>query len=143
MNLEVGDLLKFKGALGLESLYHYGVYVGDNQVVHMWASMRRPKADAVFQLTTLSNFSALASKRGVPLEVERVQDKLPAAEIQRRCMSIVGQGDYHVFYNNCEHLARYCVTGDRRSHQVDAVFKKQTGSAPSRPRSHTTRHSTR
>lgn len=125
--LETGDLLKFAGALGMPSLYHYGVYLGSPfyGVVHMWASLNRPKADAKVELISVHDFYSLASRRGVSVIVEKPAIKLPEPQIHLNALQVIGNGGYHALHNNCEHIAFYCATGNRMSKQVDAVFPKR------------------
>ena len=33
----------------------------------------------------------------------------------------MGEGGYHILYNNCEHFANECVTGKHYSEQVEGV----------------------
>lgn len=124
--LETGDLLRFQGALGFQSLYHYGVAVDNGRVLHMWATLDQPKSEASVTIVPISEFLALARERGYPVEVVRLTDKLSPVQVQQRCMEVEGKKGYHVLYNNCEHVARYCATGQPMSTQLDAVFKKRS-----------------
>jgi hypothetical protein len=36
-------------------------------------------------------------------------------------MSRLGEGNYHLIFNNCQHFARWCATGDHESEQVRSV----------------------
>lgn len=124
--LETGDLLRFRGALGFHSLYHYGVAVDNEHVLHMWATFDQPKSDATVTVVPLSEFAMLAFSRGYPVEVIRLQDKSSPLHVRTRCKEMEGKKGYHVFYNNCEHVARYCATGNPASSQLDAVFRKRS-----------------
>lgn len=133
--LEPGDLLRFKGALGLHTVYHYGVYIGDGLVTHMWARLSQPKASAKVETVTMEDFMKLASKRKEAVEVERPPARLSPREVVRQSEMLRGQGGYHVLVNNCEHVARYCSTGQKTSEQLNAVFGRRRGSTvPTVPR---------
>lgn len=126
--LEPGDLLRFKGALGLQSVYHYGVYIGNGRVTHMWARLSEPKANAKVETVTVEAFIALAATRQEQVEVERPPGRLPARDVVRRSEALHGKGGYHVLLNNCEQIARYCATGVRTSEQLRVVFGRRRGS---------------
>jgi HRAS-like suppressor 3 len=123
---QVGDLLKFSGALGYPSLYHYGVYLGDGAVAHLYARGGKDKMSAEVQVVSLPQFVQLAYAHNVPVLTERVapQHRLPDGAVVQRALSRVGSKNYHVLFNNCEHFARWCVTGEARSEQVEHLFKK-------------------
>jgi Lecithin retinol acyltransferase len=36
-------------------------------------------------------------------------------------MSRLGEGNYHLIFNNCQHFARWCATGDHESEQLRSV----------------------
>ena len=141
--IETGDLLRFQGALGFHSLYHYGVAVDNGRVLHMWATLDQPKSEAAVTIVPMSEFVALARQRGYPVEVVRVPNKSAPLRVQQRCREVDGQKGYHVLYNNCEHIARYCATGEHASTQLDAVFKKRSHQHPPRLPAPSTRPTTR
>jgi hypothetical protein len=142
-SLKTGDLLRFRGALGFHSLYHYGVAVDHGRVLHMWATLDKPKSEASVMIVPTSEFFALARERGYPVEVVRLNNNLPPGRVQQRCMEVEGKKGYHVLYNNCEHVARYCATGQAMSTQLDAVFKKRSSPHPPRRLAPATRSTAR
>ena len=42
-------------------------------------------------------------------------------EIVRIALSKLGEGDYNILTNNCEHLCNFCIFGKKISTQVDSV----------------------
>ena len=36
-------------------------------------------------------------------------------------MSRLGDGNYHLIFNDCQHFARWCATGDHHSEQITSV----------------------
>lgn len=125
-SLQVGDLLKFRGALGFQSLYHYSVYVGNGEVMHMWASLDQPKSHAAVTRVPVEVFVRLAQASHAPVEVERPANKSSHLLILSRSRQLEGGTGYHVLHNNCEHVAKYIATGEKKSEQVDGVFKKRS-----------------
>ena len=49
------------------------------------------------------------------------------AETLRRAKSRLGEGSYHLIFNNCEHFVIWCKTGVSESHQVNQILKAITG----------------
>ena len=41
-------------------------------------------------------------------------------EVDRRARSRIGEANYRLFINNCEHFCEWCLRGQHRSHQMDA-----------------------
>ncbi|MBW4477411.1 MAG: lecithin retinol acyltransferase family protein [Tolypothrix brevis GSE-NOS-MK-07-07A] len=46
--------------------------------------------------------------------------------ILQRAKRRLGEKEYNLFYNNCEHFAHYCKTGEHRSRQVES-YKRIVG----------------
>ena len=44
---------------------------------------------------------------------------LSAEDVVKRARSRLGENEYHLFYNNCEHFAMWCKTGISSSEQVE------------------------
>ena len=96
---------------------HDGIYLGDGQVIHM-ASMPgeiKDKRGAQVQLATFAAFAA-----GQPVTVRPYAYADDPDVIIERAMSRLGDGEYNLVFNNCQHFARWCVTGERLSEQVNA-----------------------
>jgi hypothetical protein len=51
-------------------------------------------------------------------------DASPAGVTVRRAMSRLGEQNYNLLFNNCEHFATWCKTGRHRSVQVDSVVDR-------------------
>jgi hypothetical protein len=58
---------------------------------------------------------------GSPVTVRRYAGNHDPDAIITRAQSQLGEGNYHLLFNNCEHFARRCATGDHVSEQVDAA----------------------
>lgn len=104
---------------------HYGVYVGNNEVVHFSADKenRISAKKAFIQKTTLSDFSEKGN-----LQAEIPADNsmcFPPNEVVKRALSNVGKGkgEYNLVFNNCEHFANWCKYGTKISNQVKNVVK--------------------
>ena len=92
---------------------HHGVDLGDGSVAHYLEGreiLRSP----------LEEFS-----RGQPLSVVSYAegDCLPAGQTLRRAMGRLGEQNYNLLFNNCEHFAHWCKTGRHRSTQVEEALQ--------------------
>jgi hypothetical protein len=93
---------------------HHGIYVGNGNVVHYGALMydiiRKPVEEV-----TLHSFAG-----GRPVFVIAHSEAcLAAAEIVRRARSRLGENEYRLLTNNCEHFCEWALHGVARSFQVE------------------------
>ena len=95
---------------------HHGIDLGDGSVAHYLEGreiLRSPVAE----------FS-----RGEPVAAVPYAEGTcsPAGVTLRRAMGRLGEQNYNLLFNNCEHFAHWCKTGRHRSAQVEGWL--QTGS---------------
>ena len=91
---------------------HHGIDLGDGTVAHYLEGreiLRSP----------VSEFS-----QGEVVSVMDHIDASPAGITLRRAMSRLGEQNYNLLFNNCEHFATWCKTGRHRSVQVDSVVAR-------------------
>ena len=91
---------------------HHGIDLGDGTVAHYLEGreiLRSP----------VSDFS-----QGEVVSVMDHADASPAGVTLRRAMSRLGEQNYNLLFNNCEHFATWCKTGRHRSEQVDSVIDR-------------------
>lgn len=93
--------------------HHDGIYLGNGYVVHLTGTS---KAAARVRIDPLALFAA-----GRPVTVRPYTGNHDADAIIARALSQLGAGNYHLLFNNCQHFARWCATGDHVSEQVDAA----------------------
>ena len=119
---EKGDILAVqrKNAIYI----HYGIYVGDNQVVHFSGpvgdDVNNPE-NVQIRKTSLEDFL-----RGDPLKIQVIDEtrrKFTPEQVVQRALDNVGKsevvtGKYNFVMNNCEHFATWCVYGRGDSHQI-------------------------
>lgn len=96
--------------------HHDGIYLGDGDVIHLTGAPRGGKAGAQVRLDTLAVFAAAR-----PVTIRPYADNHDPDAIIARAMSRLGDGGYHLLFNNCQHFARWCATGDHVSEQVESV----------------------
>ena len=91
---------------------HHGIDLGDGTVAHYLEGreiLRSP----------VSEFS-----QGEVVSVMEHTNASPAVVTLRRAMSRLGEQNYNLLFNNCEHFATWCKTGRHRSEQVDSVIDR-------------------
>jgi len=96
---------------------HHGIYVGGESVVHYSGSTRGLHRGPVEE-TSLDRFTC---GREVWIRSRTGYDFDPY-EVVRRARSRLGEDHYRVFTNNCEHFCEWCLHGEHRSYQVEALL---------------------
>ncbi len=116
-----GDMIRVK----LGEIYHYGIYVSDGEIIQFGPppSQRLTKKDSEIEVIATDIDAFLI---GGFLEVcefdkkEQKKNRTPE-QIVEFARSKLGTRGYNILYNNCEHFANECVSGEHRSSQADAV----------------------
>ena len=93
---------------------HHGVYVGGGRVVHYSGFSGFWQCGPVEEVS-LSRFSAGRELR----IVHHPKSVFSPEEIVRRASSRLGENDYRLLTNNCEHFCNWCLDGVSRSAQVE------------------------
>ena len=95
---------------------HHGIYVGDGKVLH-YAGWSRSLRRAPVQEASLSEFSG-----GHEIRIEQTPGtRYSREDVVRRAYSRLGEDHYRVTTNNCEHFCAWCLCGESRSDQIDAL----------------------
>jgi len=97
---------------------HHGIYVGNEKVVH-YAGLADGLSSAPVEETTFKKFLNGNSYS----IVYHPNAKYSNEEIVQRAYSRIGENNYNLIGNNCEHFANWCIDGVSNSQQVGAVFK--------------------
>jgi len=106
---------------------HHGIYAGDNKVIqysgyaksvnmHDTAPNSSDKRSPV-EMVTLSKFEA---NQGLTIEEHPYATYSPQ-EVVRRAYSRIGEREYNVLFNNCEHFVNWCVYGESSSKQTKTL----------------------
>lgn len=98
---------------------HHGIYVGGGRVVH-YAGLSRVWLAMPVEEVSLAEF---AQGRAIWVQPHLIPRFTPE-EIVARAKSRLGEDDYRVTSNNCEHFCEWCVRGESRSHQIEAWRRK-------------------
>jgi hypothetical protein len=92
---------------------HHGIYIGTGKVVH-YAGLSRYWRFGPVEEVTLSDFIS-----GHPVwMVDHAESTYSPHEIVGRARSRVGEHDYRLLTNNCEHFCNWCVIGLSHSAQI-------------------------
>jgi Lecithin retinol acyltransferase len=96
---------------------HHGIYAGAGKVVH-YAGLSRGLRRGPVEENSLSTFAA-----GYPVSVvSGVPPKFEGREVVRRARSRIGEDNYRILTNNCEHFCEWCLRGQPRSYQIDGCL---------------------
>jgi hypothetical protein len=93
---------------------HHGLHVGGGRVVHYSGFSGFWQCGPVEEVS-LSRFSAGRELR----IVHHPKSVFSPEEIVRRASSRLGENDYRLLTNNCEHFCNWCLDGVSRSAQVE------------------------
>ena len=101
---------------------HHRIYVGRGCVVH-YRGLSRGLSRGPVEEVSLAQFS-----RGHALWIcasDLAGGNLE--EVVRRARLRVGENRYRVLTDNCEHFCEWCIRGESRSYQVDALLEACLG----------------
>jgi hypothetical protein len=102
--------------------YHHGIEIGDGTVVHFTGEPGR-KSDAEIKRTPIEDFLCEGK-----LEIVEYSQALNPEQVIQTAFKYIGTKGYNLAFNNCEHFARYCKTGDYKSKQVEDATATAGGS---------------
>lgn len=96
--------------LGQDGIYeHHGIDCGDGTVIHY-----RKAGEATISRTSIESFAA-----GNPIFVKHQPKAYIPDIVMQRAESRLGEQQYNLVSNNCEHFANWCKTGVNESHQLN------------------------
>jgi hypothetical protein len=117
-----GDWIRVK----IEFSYHHALYISDEEVLHYCSqegySIFNP--NLTFQSTSLQIFS-----RSNPVKVRNFSDEekliinLPEKVVEK-ALSLVGENEYDIYFNNCEHIINDCFFNKRESEHTEFLFRR-------------------
>jgi hypothetical protein len=91
--------------------------VGGGRVVHYAGLVRGLRSGPVEEipLAQFTGGNAVRVRVNTPSHFDRL-------EVIRRARSRVGENRYRLLSNNCEHFCEWCLRGEHRSYQVEALL---------------------
>jgi len=106
-----GQHLYIKKAGG--SYTHHALGVGDEKVIHYSGLANDLTTQGVIEEIELDVFS-----QGREIQVKHHEDrKFSLEEAILRASLRLGEAQYHILHNNCEHFVEWCISGEHRSWQ--------------------------
>ncbi|EKS66553.1 MULTISPECIES: lecithin retinol acyltransferase family protein [Caballeronia] len=96
---------------------HHGIYAGNGMVIH-YAGFAKSLHRGPVEEVPVEQFAA-----GHEVTIrQNPAAKFVGMEAVRRARSRLGEDNYHLLTNNCEHFVTWCLDGRARSRQVQACF---------------------
>ncbi|MBQ4269913.1 MAG: lecithin retinol acyltransferase family protein [Clostridia bacterium] len=114
-----GDIVRVK----LGAIYHYGIYVGDGEIVQFGLPPTSFRDDRSVEVCATDVETFLAGgfmEVGEPEKQELKTRKTPE-ETVKAARARLGEKGYHILYNNCEHFAHECAFGQKYCSQVERI----------------------
>ena len=116
-----GDIIRIRAG----NIYHYGVYVSDDEVIQFGVAPNRRGAITDSEVEVLSTdinefLNGEFLEVGV-LDKKEQKNRVPVNKTVEMARGRLGERGYNILYNNCEHFATECVTGVRKCDQADSV----------------------
>lgn len=116
-----GDMIRVKAG----NIYHYGIYVSDEEVIQFGlAPNARPTVkdcDVEVCVSDVDVFLHGGFLETAVLDKKENKNRIPRAVTVQKARARIGEKGYNILYNNCEHFAYECVTGEKRCSQTDDV----------------------
>ncbi len=94
---------------------HHGVYVGSGRVIHYTGEVGSKRGACVVE-TSLEAFLDGQNRDHVQMVGYSGRNSSEVAVCRAR--SRIGEAEYSLAFQNCEHFATWCVTGTARSKQT-------------------------
>lgn len=91
---------------------HHGIDLGDGTVAHYLEGREILRSSR-------DDFS-----QGQPISVVEHDHASSTGVTLRRAMGRIGEQNYNLLFNNCEHFAIWCKTGRHRSSQVESMLER-------------------
>lgn len=120
-NPKYGDIIGISDEYMGYKYDHYGVYIGNNRVIH-YCSSNGKVSDTEIQETSI--YPYFNKDRYFVLDLG-TGCRFNAYETVRRAKSRLGEKSYNLLQNNCEHFAVWTKTGNSRSYQLDRLSSSE------------------
>jgi hypothetical protein len=145
--LKIGTRLKYNNAFGITremlSLIHYslvkyhpshhGLYIGNGKVLQFAGQTGGGGGDGLYEMfkgkfnakvitVDINKFKENSKKKKSSLYAYYNINDESTDIILERANSILGNKNYNVINNNCEHAVNYCVYGKGKSEQVNTIL---------------------
>ena len=118
-----GDMVRVKSG----RIYHYGVFVSDSEVIQFGLApiARQGLKDSDIEVcaSDVDTFLQGGFLEVAVFDKKEARKRIKPSESVRIARSRLGEHGYNILYNNCEHFAYQCVTGEKKCTQTDDTRK--------------------
>ena len=118
-----GDMVRVQ----IGSIFHYGVYVGDDAIIAFGLPPLPRFANEPDRFLVVSTDMDVFCCGRIPeiavLDRAERKKRIPPEITVANARQRLGEDGYHMIRNNCEHFAYECVFGEKKSLQEEAVFR--------------------
>jgi hypothetical protein len=101
--------------------HHYGIYAGRGRVIHFAGEKGDFLSDVKVRETTLAQF-ARGDSVFVCIFPKIDKNLFSCYDTLQQAKSKLGKTGFNLVFNNCEHFARWCKTGQKVSFQVQYIM---------------------
>lgn len=112
----------------LGSVYHYGIFVSEDEVIAFGLPPVPQYQDRPDRFTVcavdIDTFSCGVIPERAEYDLRERRKKFRAGRIVARARARLGETGYNLLHNNCEHFVNECVFGEKRSEQTDSVRRR-------------------
>lgn len=118
-----GDMIRVR----LGSIYHYGVFVSDGEVIQFGmppVPQYATGGEIVVCRSGIDEFSCGNIVEVAVFDRKEAKIRIPPEKTIEIAESRLGEGGYDLLHNNCEHFAYECVLGVKRSEQEENARKR-------------------
>lgn len=106
-----GQHLYIKKASG--SYTHHGLGIGNDRVIHYSGLANDLLTPGVIEEISIDDFS---QGKNIYIKSHKHRKFSPELAIMRASLRL-GEAQYHILHNNCEHFVEWCITGNHYSVQ--------------------------
>ena len=103
---------------------HHGIYYGDNQVIHYSGFNEMFDNNGVVEIIALEKFKKPKDKDYGYVIKEHTNRVYFGEECVKRAKLKLGEREYCLITNNCEHFVYWCITGKEKSEQINDIVAK-------------------
>ena len=117
-----GDMIRIK----IGAIWHYGIFVSEEEVIQFGLPPVAPRndADVAVCATDIDVFCCGQIVEVAQLDKKEEKTRIPAPETIRLARARIGERNYNLIHNNCEHFAYECVFGTKRSQQEEEARRR-------------------
>ncbi len=105
--------------------WHHGIDLGNGRVIHYTGYPGDKGRNAAIKVESIQKFA-----KGREIYYGDSKAQYSHDEIVRRAEGRIGEEDYDIVGNNCEHFVNWCRTGRHKSQQVNTAAALVTPAAP-------------